>query len=255
MNKRVLLLDGNNVYSRAWFAAAKNGIDKSTIKKAIGTFKGMLVKMRRELMPNHAVITCWDGGKDPQRLALLSDYKQREQKPSDYYSGIKILQEEMHAAVDMQYLQVQQENVEADDIIHTLATYYALTDCMVTIVSDDKDMLQLLSDQIVVSHSQKGMLDTLRFKESFGFMPANIVDYLALKGDDIDNIPGVAGIGEKTAQKLIQQFTTIEGLYANIDVLPAKQKKTLFDRQKDVLLYKQLIALKTINLDMTKLPD
>ena len=71
----------------------------------------------------------------------------------------------------------------------------------------------------------------------------------------LDNIPGVAGIGEKTAQKLIQQFTTIEGLYANIDVLPAKQKKTLFDHQKDVLIYKQLITLKTINLDMTKLPD
>ena len=251
--ERINLLDGNNVYGRAWFASAKKGMDSGTVKKTINTFKGMVVKQRRELIPDHIVI-CWDDGKDKERLELLPSYKERDKRPNEYYSGMKALREEIESA-DMQYLQVQEKDVEADDLIGTLAQYYALTGRMVTIVSDDKDMLQLLCDNIVILHSKKGMIDVIKFKEEFGFEPESFIDYLALKGDEIDNIPGIPGIGEVKAKKLIKDYGTLESLYEKFDTLPDKLKKTLDGSKDNALLYKRLIRLKAIDINMSMLPD
>jgi len=251
--QRIIILDGNNVYSRAWFASAKNGMDSGTVKKTIATFKSMIVKIRRELIPDFIII-CWDGGKDKERLELLPNYKERDKKPNEFYAGMKVLQDDIESA-DMQYLQIQEKDTEADDLIGTLAQYYSLTDRMVTIVSDDKDMLQLLCDNIVISHSQKGMVDTIKFKEKFEFEPESFIDFLALKGDEIDNIPGISGIGEVKAKKLIKDFGTIENLYKNLPTLPDKLQATLADTENNALLYKRLIRLKTIDVNMSTLPD
>lgn len=250
--KRVLLLDGNNVYSRAWFTIGKNGV-KVDVKKVIGMFKNMVIKMRREHIPD-IVIIGWDGGRDEERMELLPTYKERDPKPSEFYNGIRQLQETIEAAAE-HYIQIQMSGVECDDIIGTISQYYALLNYMVIIVSNDKDMLQLLEKNVVISHSKKGMIDDYKFKETHGFDPPYFVDYLAIVGDKDDAIPGVKGIGEAGAKELIGEMQTLDNVFENIkNILPKYAKKLEADKE-NALLSRKLIELKIINIDTRKIPS
>lgn len=250
---RVMLIDGNNVYGRAWFTINSGAPPKDSLKKTIALFKTMVVNLRKKNLTN-MVIICWDGGKDPERLEMFPEYKKREEKPSDYYHGITLLQNEIEETCE-QYIQVFMKNVEADDLIGTLARYYSLLGHIVLIASDDKDMLQLLDENTIVVHSKKGIIDSFKFKEMFNFLPALYVDYLAIIGDKVDNIPGVKGIGEVGAKELVQNFGSIEQIYSNIALVHKKYESKLNQNKQEAFLSKKLIELKTINIPTQKLLD
>jgi DNA polymerase-1 len=243
---RILLIDGNNFFARAWFAIT--GKDKAmpannAIKYTIGRFKTMVVGARRDHRPDHVVI-CWDNGKDAERISMFQGYKNREEKPNEYYIGIRSAQQ---AIDDAQiYSQVTRPNTECDDILATLARYYACMDYMTIIATDDKDMLQLLSKNVIITHSKRGNIDDGRFKQEHGFAPILFIDYLAIVGDTSDSIPGVHGIGEKGATELVARFGTIENIYANISSVPKKYVKKLQDGFDNAMLSKKLITLKMI---------
>lgn len=260
LQTRVMIVDGNNVYARAWFtingakqAGNTNKANKESLKKTVSLFKNMVVNLRKNFL-SELVIICWDGGKDAERLSLSPSYKQREEKPSGYYEGISVLQKEIEQAC-AQYVQIQITGAEADDIIGTLAHYYSLLDCIVIIASDDKDMLQLINENVIISHSKKGTIDRLKFEETFGFEPVLFVDYLAILGDEIDNVPGIKGIGKVGAQELVQKFGTVETIYGNIAAVPPKYVEKLKQSQEDAMLSKKLIVLKTINIPTHKLVE
>jgi len=251
LQQRVMIVDGNNVYARAWFTINNQNVSKDGLKQTIALFKSMIVNLRKNYISD-LVIICWDGGKDPERLKLLPEYKKREEKSSNYYDGIKILYKEIEQ-VHEQYVQLQINNVEADDLIGTLASYYSLLDYVVIVASDDKDMLQTINQNTFIVHSKKGIIDAFKFKEMYSFLPIHFVDYLAILGDKIDNIPGVKGIGEIGAQELVHNFNTIEQMYQNIDKVPAKYCAKLKSAQQEAFLSKQMILLKTINIPTSKL--
>ena len=251
--KRIMIVDGNNIYGRAWFTINSGAPQKDSLKKTVALFKTMIVNLRKKNLTN-MVIICWDGGKDPERLKLFSEYKKREDKPSDYYRGIALLQKEIQDTCE-QYVQVLKDDVEADDLIATLARYYSLLGHIVIIASDDKDMLQLLDENTIILHSKKGILDTFRFKEMFNFLPHLFVDYLAIIGDKVDNIPGVKGIGEVGAKELVQNFGALEDIYSSLSLVPKKYESKLKNNKESAFLSKALIELKTINIPAQKLLD
>lgn len=253
---RILLIDGNNVYARAWFAITGQGkklAPEQAIKMTIERLKSMLVVLRREHFVDKTIV-CWDGGKDEERMALYQDYKVREAKPHEYYLGITAAQHAIEGSG--YYVQVTRPNTECDDILATLARYCSCLDDTVIIATDDKDMLQLLNKNIIIAHSKKGNIDTGRFVATYGFQPALFVDYLAIVGDTTDNIPGIQGIGEKGATELLVQFGTIETIYANIRHVPKKYFKKLQDGFQNAMLSKKLATLKMIlelDIDWTRI--
>lgn len=253
---RILLIDGNNVYARAWFAVTGQGkklAPEQAIKLAVERFKSMLVVLRREHFVDKTIV-CWDGGKDEERMELYQDYKAREEKPHEYYLGITAAKHAIE--VSGYYVQVTRPNTECDDILATLARYCSCLDDTVIIATDDKDMLQLLNKNIIVTHSKKGNIDAGRFVATYGFQPSLFVDYLAIVGDTTDNIPGIQGIGEKGATELIVNFGTVESIYANIRLVPKKYFKKLQEGFQNAMLSKKLATLKMIlelKVDWTKI--
>ncbi len=249
MNNKIILLDGNNIAYRAFYALpATIATSSGMITNAVLGFTNMLLKLIEEQKPD--VIVCAFDSRGPTfRHDIFNDYKATRKKMPDELIEQMSLIKEVLKAFDIKILEV--EGYEADDIIATLASAAPGKFNQTLIVSSDKDILQLVSKEVKVMSIKKGITDTVIFNEDkviekFGIVPERIKDFLALTGDSSDNIPGVAGIGPKTALSLLEEFGTIEEIYENIEKIKNEKLKALLIASKEIALRsKELTKLKT----------
>lgn len=245
MNKR-LIIDGNSMLFRAFYATIYTRPMKTSNNiptNAIYAFSLMLNKAIEMIKPD-SILVAWDSGKPTFRHELAKDYKgTRKQLPDELISQFSIAREMIEAYNIFQY---QQDGIEADDIIGSIAKNSQNQE--IIILTSDRDMLQLIDDNISIMLMKKGMsdveiIDEKALLEWMDVTPAQIIELKALMGDTADNIPGVFGIGEKTAVKLIKDFNTIENLYNNLDKLKGKQLEKLVNGKESAFLSKTLATI------------
>lgn len=245
--KKVVLIDGNNLIFRSYYATAYRGEiltnSKGLPTNAVYAYIQMLLKIIAEEKPSH-IMVAFDKGKT-FRHESYDDYKGgRSETPKELKEQIPYAKKVTRA---MGITVEEIENYEADDII---GTYSKKIDEEVLVVSSDRDLLQLISPNVkmkLLKMKDYVYYNEKSFYEDYGIKPIEIIDLKALMGDSSDNIKGVAGIGEKTALKLIKEYHTIDNLYKNIDDLKGKVKENLLNDKESA--YKSL-ELATIYLDV-----
>ena len=256
MKKRAILVDGNNLLFRSYYATAYTGnLMKNSDgfpTNALFGFVNMINKIINEEKPEYMMIA-FDKGHN-FRQDMYDNYKDgRIETPSDLKIQFPVAKE-LCTLMGIKYIEV--DNYEADDIIGTFArmadedkNYNA------TIISSDKDLLQLISDEVNVKLlKQKDyiLMDEAVFFEHYGIKPIRMIDLKSLMGDPSDNIPGVKGIGEKTAIGLLQKYETLDGVYEHIDEIKGKMKeKLLADKDNAYFSYKLATIYKTIDFEYT----
>ena len=240
---RLLIVDGHAYAYRAFHAIRELRSPAGQPTNAIYGFVKMLEKMRSAVAPTH-VIVVWDGGLSAERLAALPEYKaQRPEMPADLRPQLDGIADFLAAAGVASYCQ---SGVEADDYIATLARQAAAS-WNVVIASSDKDFMQLVSARIgLLNPNDKsgaiwGRAEVLA---KTGVPPESVADWLALMGDAVDNIPGVPGVGPKTAAELLRQFGSVAALLARLDeVKSEKLRSALRASAAAVIRNQQLVRL------------
>jgi len=243
---RLLIIDGHAFAYRAFFAIRKLSSPTGSATNAIYGFIKMLDKLQATLAPSHLLVV-WDGGLALERTTALPEYKiQRPPMPADLAHQIDSLQRYLDAARIAFYCQ---DGVEADDWIASMTRQAVAAGLPVVIASADKDFMQL------VRTGQVGLVNSNDKSEKIwtdedvraktGVAPEQIVDWLSLLGDSVDNIPGVVGVGPKTATDLLQQFGSVDSLYTRLgEVKSDKLRANLQAASGIVQRNKQLIRLK-----------
>jgi DNA polymerase I len=243
----LFLIDGNSLAYRAFFALPESiATADGRPTNAIYGFASMMVKLLTDFSPK-AVIVAWDAGWSG-REKEYSEYKsQRKSRPD-------LLKEQWpHLAPLAEafgFANVQVEGYEADDVIGTLARRAQDAEIPVMVVSGDRDVYQVVGDGIRVMTTSRGVTDTRIYDaegvvERYGVPPELVPDLIGLKGDTSDNIPGVPGIGDKTAAQLLQQFGSLEAVLSSVDEISgAKRKQNLTEHADDARVSKQLATLK-----------
>lgn len=246
MKNKLVLVDGNSIVYRAFFALPLLNNDKGVYTNAVYGFTTMLLRILEEENPSHMLVA-FDAGKTTFRHKTYKDYKGgREKTPPELSEQFPLVRELLDA---FQIKHYELEAYEADDIIGTLAKGVDAKDWEIKIYSGDKDLLQLVDEHITLAMTRKGISEIETFtpqymKEKLEVTPEQIIDLKALMGDKSDNIPGVPGVGEKTATKLLKQYDTLENVYAHIDELPGKKlKENLTTYKEDAFLSKELVTI------------
>jgi DNA polymerase-1 len=220
---RLLIIDGHAYAYRAFHAIRDLRSPGGQPTNAIYGFVKMLAKMRAALGPTYSVVV-WDGGLSAERMAALPEYKaQRPEMPGDLKLQLDDMAGYLKAAG---VFSICREGVEADDYIACLARRAADAGLEVVIASSDKDFMQLVSERIGLlnpNDKTETIWTEQQVRAKAGVAPAQIVDWLSLTGDSVDNIPGVPGIGPKTAAELLNQFGTVRGLYERLDEVKSEK--------------------------------
>jgi len=245
--KRFVFIDGHSLAYRAYYALpASLATASGQVTNAVYGFTAMLIKVLEQLKPD-AVLVAFDKGRATFRVAKYAEYKaNRLAMPNDLRSQFDLIKGILDA-LGIGYL--ESEGHEADDILATLARRIEEHGDEAWIVTSDRDALQLVNSHIKVLANRRGITDTIVYdtqmvQERFGIAPTQIADYLALKGDTSDNIPGVPGIGEKTASALVQQFGSIEELLNRTDEVKSEKLRGLIgEHAEQIRLSKQLAML------------
>ena len=240
--REVYLVDGSAYIYRAYHAISPLSTSSGLPTHAVYGFTTILRRIMREKKPE-CLAVAWDTRGPVFRHKLYPEYKaNRPPMPDDLVPQIPYI----HKIVDAyNILSMEHADKEADDLIAAAVRRLAGDDCRVVIVSGDKDLLQLVSKNVVLWDPMNDkLMDEAKVKEKYGVTPVQLLDYLALTGDSADNIPGVPGIGPKTAQKLIAAYGSLEGLYAAVDGLKkSKMKERLIAHKDDAFLSRDLIRL------------
>jgi len=252
--RELFLIDGNSLVYRAFFALPETiATSRGVPTNAIFGFASMLVKLMTEYGQKPTIVA-WDAG-DSGRKALAADYKAGRAKRPD------LLREQfphMEPLVEaFGYTNVRAEGYEADDVIATLAARARERGVEVMVVTGDRDTFQLIEDGVRVMATGRGITDTKIYDreaviDRYGIGPELIPDFYGLKGDTSDNIPGVPGIGDKTAAQLLQRFGDLESVLAGVDEISgAKRKENLVDHAEDARLSKQLAtSIRDVPIDL-----
>ncbi|KIS21392.1 DNA polymerase I [Streptococcus equi subsp. zooepidemicus Sz35] len=251
---KLLLIDGSSVAFRAFFALY-NQIDRFKNHSGLHTnaiygFHLMLDHMMKRVQPTH-VLVAFDAGKTTFRTELFADYKAGRAKTPDEFREQFPYIRDMLGALGIAFYEL--EHYEADDIIGTLDKMAERTEIPfdVTIVSGDKDLIQLTDANTVVEISKKGVAEFEEFTPAYlmdkmGLTPEQFIDLKALMGDKSDNIPGVTKIGEKTGLKLLHEYGSLEGIYQHVDSFkPSKMKENLLHDKEQAFLSKTLATINT----------
>lgn len=243
--KKAILIDGNSLVYRAFYALPTTLATKAgQITNAVYGFTSMLIKLLREQKPD-IVAVAFDKGM-PLRVNQYEEYKaHRPEIPDELKSQFPLVKDVLRV-LDIPIFEV--EGLEADDVLATLAKEAECKGCEVMVVTGDRDAFQLISPSVKIMTTRKGISDIVlydreRVVERYGIPPEKMPDMLGLKGDTSDNIPGVPGIGEKTASKLIQEFGSLEGALEHVDELPNKLRETLIHHEEQARLSKRLATL------------
>ncbi len=229
--KKVLLIDGNNILFRSYYATSYSGVIMKNSKgfptNALYGLINMLNKIIHEENPTHIMVAL-DKGKTFRHDKYESYKAGRKAMPEELKAQFPKAKEVIHA-MGIEYFEI--DNYEADDIIGTFAKEVDRDpDFIGTIISSDKDLLQLISDDVDVKLLKTNgfiRMDRHTFMDTYKVEPIHMIDLKALMGDASDHIPGVKGIGKKTAIQLLEKYTTIDNLYAHIDEVPLKTKEKL----------------------------
>lgn len=244
--KKLVIIDGNSLLYRAFFALPMTlSTSTGVITNAVYGFMSMIIKLL-ELERPFAIAVAWDKGK-PKRLEQYDLYKAHRKPTAHELIGQFPVARELLAALRIPSF--ESEGHEADDILATMAKQAEKTDFDVTIVTGDRDMFQLISPGVKIMTTRRGITDIVvydkdRLHERYGIPPERVVDMLSLKGDPSDNIPGVPGIGEKTALALVQKWGSLENIFKHIDeVTPNRAKEALKNHPEEAKLSKRLAIL------------
>ena len=248
--KRLIVIDSNSVIHRAYHALPPLTTKKGEVVGAVYGFLLVFLKAIKEFQPDF-VIACFDVPGPTFRHEKYKEYKAtRPKAPEDLYQQIPKVKEVLEA-FNVQVC--EKPGFEADDIIGTIAKIapqkQALPATETIIISGDSDNLQLIDAKTKVYVLRKGVKDTVLYDKEMvmekyqGLTPKQLIDYRALRGDPTDNIPGVPGIGEKTAIDLIQQFGTLDNLYQNLDDLKPKLKQVLIQNKEQAFVSRELTTI------------
>ncbi|MBO9130605.1 DNA polymerase I [Bacillus sp. 165] len=248
MKEKIVLIDGNSIAYRAFFALPLLNNDKGIHTNAVYGFTMMLMRILEEEKPTH-ILVAFDAGKTTFRHQTFSEYKGGRQKtPPELSEQFPFIRELLDAFHISRY---ELPNYEADDIIGTLAKQAGEQGMEVKIISGDRDLLQLVSDTTRVCITRKGITEVDEYTpdalyEKYSLSPEQIIDMKGLMGDASDNIPGVPGVGEKTAIKLLKEYGTIESLYENLGGVSGKKlKEKLEENKEQAFMSKELATINT----------
>lgn len=243
---RLLIVDGHAYAYRAFHAIRELRSPSGQPTNAIYGFVKMLEKMRQGLQPTHLMVV-WDGGLSADRLKALPEYKaQRPEMPTDLRPQLDGITSYLKAAGLAQFCG---DGIEADDYIASLARCAANAGWNVVIASSDKDFMQLVSGQVGLlnPNDKTGTVwSAPQVVAKAGVRPEQVADWLALMGDAVDNIPGVPGVGPKTAADLVNQFGSVESLLGRLDEVKSEKLRTA--------LQGAAVAVRR-NLDLVRLPQ
>jgi len=259
---KLVLIDGNSLSFRAFYALPLLSNHAGIHTNAVYGFAMLLEKIIKEEKPNHFLVA-FDAGKTTFRHSKYSEYKGGRQKTppelSEQFPYIRQLLDAYHIK------RYELDNYEADDIIGTLSRQADEADFETIIITGDRDLTQLATDNVTIYYTKKGVTDVDHYTPEFiaekyqGLVPKQIIDMKGLMGDTSDNIPGVAGVGEKTAIKLLNQFESVEGVYEHIEEVTAKKlKEKLINSKDDAFMSKDLATINVhspieVSLEDTKL--
>ena len=247
--ERLLIVDGHHYAYRSFYAIRAMNAPDGFPTNALYGFINALRRMRARVAPTHIAVI-WDGGLDEGRTEALPNYKAgRDPMPDDLELQLDALDEWLNAAGLHSWCH---EGVEADDVIGTLTRQAEAAGLPVVVASSDKDFFQLINPN--------DKTDTLwqaeQVRAKTGVEPAQIIDWLSLVGDSVDGIPGVRGVGPKTATKLLLEYRTVENLYSNLDdVKPDGLQGRLREAKAEVQRNQELVALKEMAEWKTDLED
>ncbi len=248
--EKLFLIDGSALFYRSYFAFSRNPLINSKGEDTSATFGFLnsLVKIIENEKPEYIAVI-FDTKEPTFRHKMYEEYKAtREKMPDEMSAQYPRLVDSLKR---LDFLLLEKEGYEADDIIGTLAKRFASDDLQVYIVSGDKDMAQLVNDHVFLYTPAKGnakpeILGAEEVKEKMGITPGQVVDWLALMGDSSDNIPGVPKVGKVTATKLLNQFNSLSGVYDNIEEVDRPAiKQSLIDNKDKALLSQKLATIET----------
>ncbi|MGH7767394.1 MAG: DNA polymerase I [Candidatus Binatia bacterium] len=241
--RKVLLLDGHSLAYRAFFALPDTLVTSSgQVTNAVYGFTAMLIKLFADERPD-AVIVCFDKGAPQFRLDRYAEYKAgRAETPDKFRQQLPLIREVLEA---LKIPMFELAGYEADDLLATLAKHCGAERCETVIVTGDRDILQLIRDDVSVIMTRRGISDVMRYDapavlERYGVTPDQWIDFVALKGESSDNLPGVPGIGDKTAAQLINKYGDIEQVIAHADELTPKLSAALKAHANQARINKEL---------------
>ena len=245
---KIILLDGNSLSYRAFYAMPALQNKSGLYTNSVYGFALMLERMLEDIKPKYALVA-FDKGKQTFRHKTYQEYKgTRDKTPSELVEQFGYVRE----LLDSYGIKYEEHfDYEADDIIGSYAKLAEKAGLEVIIISGDKDLTQLASDNITIYYTRRGVTEVDHYtpefiNEKYGLSPEQIIDMKGLMGDKSDNIPGVAGIGEKTAIKLLAEYKTVENVLDNIDNISGKKlKERLAEGKEDALLSKELATIFT----------
>lgn len=243
--EKFVIIDGNNIMFRSYYALPKLANFEGVVSNGVFGFCNILVKIIKEVKPKYIAVA-FDSAKKNFRHELFPEYKgQRGPVEEDLISQLPILKDLLRK---MGVTVVEQPGLEADDLIGCLSRQFTETENI--ILTADKDCLQLINDNNTVMQPKKGvteaeMIDAPALKEKMGLTPLQVIDYKGLAGDSSDNIPGVKGVGDKTAVDLLSKYGSVEGVYENIDKISGKLKEKLEKDKENAFLCKKLATIVT----------
>lgn len=244
---RLLLVDGHSLAYRAFYALPVENFATSTGQptNAVYGFTAMLINAIRDEAPTHVAVA-FDVSRKTFRTELFPEYKANRAKSPDEFKGQVDLVRDVLSAMNI--VNVSVDNYEADDIIATLTKQAEAEGLDVLILTGDRDSFQLVDDQTTVLYPRKGTSDIARMNpsaiaEKYGLKPSQYPDFAALRGDPSDNLPGIPGVGEKTATKWINQFGDLAGLLAGADEVGGKVGESLRNHLDQIKSNRQLTEL------------
>lgn len=257
--KRLVIIDGKSVFYRGYYAMPNLSTKDGTPTGGVYGFAVLALEVVKRLEPDY-VCVAWDKSKTNirSRLAVYPQYKaNRKAPPPDFYEQIPLLRDLLES---LGWPLHEADDLEADDLMGAFAKQAGKKGIESYLVTSDLDVLQLVNEHTHVFTLKKGLssidlFDEASFKEKYGVDATQWIDVKALKGDSSDNIPGVAGVGEKTALELISTYGTLDGVYENIDLLKPKLRDKLLAGKDMAYMSKQLVTLMVdadVQLDFNK---
>lgn len=248
--KKAIIIDGNNLIFKAYYATAKYGSSLHSLQGVPTNALYAFIRMVNKFITSNnydAVFVAFDAGKTTFRTKRYDSYKaNRKSAPQELLLQITLVKEYLNLA---QIPWAEAEGYEADDLIGTIAKSKEAKDYQVSIISSDKDLLQLIDQNIKVLQPQKGLselkiMDQKTLKEELQLDANQIPDLKGLMGDASDNLPGIKGIGSKTAIKLLQKYQTLENIISHVEDLRPKENSLIKSNQEIGLLTKELATIK-----------
>ena len=243
--KKLVIIDGKSVFYRGYYAMGNLSLEDGTPTGGVYGFASLAFEVIRKLKPDYVVVA-WDkkGTSTAKRSAIYPEYKAgRKKAPDDFYEQIPLLKDFLKT---LGWPLFETDGYEADDILGTLAVQANNLGVEANLITSDLDMLQLIDENTKVFAMKRGFSDIEEFdleyfENKYGLKQSQFLDLKALQGDSSDNIPGVPGIGPKTATQLLQEFFTLEGIYENLENIKPAWRKKLEDG-KDLAFMSKKIA-------------